>query len=58
MNTSENTPTELNLRAKELCNLGICTSMSEARRVITVLPPKKLTQIVENKVKEATTPKS
>ena len=54
MDTSKNIPTELNLKAKELCNLGICTSMSEARRIITVLPPNKLAQIVEKKIKEAT----
>jgi len=48
---SKNIPTDLNLKAKELCNLGICISMSEARRVITQLPQKKLDQIIEKKIK-------
>jgi hypothetical protein len=52
MNSLTNTPTDLNARAKELCNLNICTSMAEARRLLLILPQKKLDQIVEKKIKE------
>jgi len=52
MNSSTNTPTDLNAKAKELCNLNICTSMAEARRIIITLSPQRLEKIVENKIKK------
>jgi hypothetical protein len=57
VNTSKSTQTDINTQAKELCNLGICVSMAEARRVISTLPPKRFAQIVEKKTKESTPPK-
>ena len=39
-------------KAKELCNKGICVSMSEARRLLTIMPKEKLDKLIAKKLNE------
>lgn len=43
---------DANLKAKELCNQGICASMSEARRLLCLTPKDKLDIIIQKKINE------
>lgn len=42
MNTLENANP-----VKKLCELGICKSMAEARRLVSILDSKRISQIIE-----------
>jgi len=53
--------TQLDNPVKKLCELGICVSMAEARRLVANLDPKRLEKIIErnkNKISEEKIPPS
>ena len=43
-------PIDINLKAKELCNKGICVSMSQARRLVSQMTQEKLDKLIQKKL--------
>jgi len=40
------------IKVKELCNKGICISMSQARRLLTQMTQEKLDKLIQKKLNE------
>jgi len=43
---------ELNIKAKNLCNFNICCSMAHARRILQTLPKTKIDELIYKKLLE------
>jgi len=55
MNNQEKSQDNAN-PVKKLCELGICVSMAQARRMVYTLDPKRLDQIIERATKRKVNP--